>query len=206
MPGKNATGRLINKIIAQYSEAERQPRYRGNLFCIYFANKSEPVFVIGPHWQYALAMLVVTNFVVGVAVDTLKHDNWMHLPCLGALYAWDFLTVYLILINPGLSPRDPRVHTRQYLKSIEDNCQIYRLCNRCQLVQQQDGTYLHKSYFKLIEHCKFCDACVQGRDRHFQWLGKCIGGNMERYYGAYVFLSLCQVFSLIFSLLMFLGI
>ena len=131
VPGKNATGRLINKILAQYSQAERQPRYRGNLFCIYFASKSEPVFVIGPQWQYAIAMLVVTNFVVGAAVDTLKDDNWMHPVCLAALYAWDFLTVYLILINPGLSPRDPRVHTRQYLRHIEENSLIYKLCSRC---------------------------------------------------------------------------
>lgn len=46
------------------------------------------------------------------------------------------------------------------------------------------------AFIKLIDHCDQCDTCIQGKERHFQLLGKCIGGNMEKVFAPYVLLSL----------------
>ena len=81
------------------------------MLCFYFGQSTEPVIVIGPHWPYALVLVIVTNLFIGGPVATIKDSSWMFPIFVATLALWNLLTFYLILVNPGLSPTDPTIHT-----------------------------------------------------------------------------------------------
>ena len=110
--------------------------------CFYLGYNPEPIVVIGPHWPYALAMVFATNLLIGIPVATIKDSSWMFPIFVLTLLLWNLLTFYLILINPGLSPLDPHIHTKSYLRAIERHGLDYRVCDKCQLIQEEDGKYM----------------------------------------------------------------
>ena len=102
--------------------------------CFYFGESTEPSIVIGPHWRYALALVVATNAFIGIPIATIKDSSWMFPVFVATLVLWNLLTFYLILINPGLSPHDPHIHNKDYLRAIELHGLDYRVCDKCQII------------------------------------------------------------------------
>lgn len=109
-PLVSQTGMLIENIIKSFSDDAKYPRRRGNMLCFFYNNSGEPLFALGPGWKRALLLVIIINIGVGIGIDSLDHKSWIyHFLYLGMI-AWNIVTVYLILLNPGLAPRDPKIH------------------------------------------------------------------------------------------------
>lgn len=205
------TGALIQSIISIQKKSSKFPKQRGNTRCFWYADmfnnrNGEPMFVIGPNWKKSLFFITMINILVGIGIDSLDHGSWIfHFLYLGMIL-WNLASIYLIVLNPGLAPLDPNIHTKVYLREVAARNMITALCTTCNIIERQEGEFRMKGYCRTVEHCPQCDVCVEGHDHHNKWIGKCIGYKLQRLYTAYLVLSILQAFSFIFSLLMFLNL
>jgi hypothetical protein len=93
---------------------------RGNTTCymyndVFNNRNGEPMFVLGPTWKKSVVYMFLTNVGVGLGIDSLDHTSWIfHFLYVGMIF-WNLVTIYLIVLNPGLAPRDPGIHQKKYL-------------------------------------------------------------------------------------------
>ena len=80
---------------------------------MYFSN--EPVFAVGPQWKNSILYFVLVNIGVGIGIDHLDHDTWAYHTCYLTLMIWNLVTIYLVILNPGMAPRDPSIHSETYI-------------------------------------------------------------------------------------------
>jgi hypothetical protein len=101
-----------------FVEAQKEyPKYRGNVRCFYWdrINKSEPWLTFGPDWKYLGLQLFVINAIVLISINTLDHESWFFITFNCFLIAYDVSTIIFAFANPGLAPKDPWLHTLDYL-------------------------------------------------------------------------------------------
>jgi len=114
------TGALIESILNVYKSTAKYPRIRGNTTCYFYKDLSnkhngEPMFVLGPTWKLSILYMAIVNTGVGIGIDHLNHDSWMfHFLYIGMIF-WNIVSIYLVVLNPGLAPRDPAIHQSRYL-------------------------------------------------------------------------------------------
>ena len=126
---------MINNFLTFFKLEPRKPKYRGEMICYYNDSDSEPIIVIGPHWRYAVGCLLLIDLIVGILINSQKRAHWGYEFCSWTLILWNFLSVYLILANPGLSPRSPSVHDERYIRKLQAKNMVFKLCVRCKLIQ-----------------------------------------------------------------------
>jgi len=135
------TGALIDSIVKVQNESEKCPRKRGNMTCFVYNEvfnkiRGEPLFVLGPTWRKSMLYVLGVNILVGVGIDTLDHRTWVyHLLYIGMI-VWNLVTIYLIVLNPGLAPRDPSIHQKIYLQEISNRNMITCLCTTCNIIER----------------------------------------------------------------------
>lgn len=135
------TGALIESIIKVYKQSEKFPRIRGNTTCyvyngIFNKNHTEPLFVLGPTWKRSFAFVLIVNILVGIGIDSLSHDSWIFHFLYVGMILWNLVTIYLIVLNPGLAPRDPSIHQTKYLQEIAYRNLITCLCTTCNIIER----------------------------------------------------------------------
>lgn len=119
MPDFNDTGKMINLIFKMYKNSEKKPLWRGkNKIMLYTDSfsKTEPAFCLGPGWKYAMMVFIAVNVALGIVIDALTHESFMFHICLASLVIWDCMHLALVVTNPGIAPRDPNIHSDEYLK------------------------------------------------------------------------------------------
>ena len=126
--------------------------------------------------------------------------------CYLSVIGWDTLHVVLMVLNPGLAPLDPNIHSSEYLHQLQKANTSFRICSRCRIIERESGQFRNNGYCRTVDHCPWCDACVEGHDHHCKMIGKCIGKNNSRIYSVYLLFSILNSFSFLFSLMMTLGI
>lgn len=70
------------------------------------------MFVLGPSWKLSVLYMLVVNILVGIGIDSLRHDSWIFHVLYAGMILWNLVTIYLIVLNPGLAPRDHGIHTQ----------------------------------------------------------------------------------------------
>lgn len=117
VPDNNDTGKMINLIFKMYKNSSSKPLWRGKNKVLLYDNesKTEPALVLGPEWRYALWIFILVNIVVGIVIDQLTHKSFMFNVCLLSLFLWDCMHLILVISNPGIAPRDPYIHSDDYL-------------------------------------------------------------------------------------------
>eukprot|EP01070_Trichotokara_eunicae_P006678 Trichotokara_eunicae@DN508_c0_g1_i2.p1 len=120
--------------------------------------------VIGPHWKFAIALVVLQSIPSFVTLYLgLLHGG------VGAFFVVATqLTAFCLL---GLAILvDPGIVTDERVSTIEETNR--KTCEVC-LVRQRVGTV----------HCNYCDVCVKDYDHHCAWTSKCVGrGNVQIFY------------------------
>lgn len=112
------------------------------------------------------------------------------------------------MVNPGMIPRNPNVHGRDYLKHIASYDQMEHICTRCNLVKPYTNVRHSGKKIKFlgktkklgtpsnqkIFHCCACDVCYLGYDHHCIWCGKCVAkGNLHLFYAFLTMMSIMLV-------------
>lgn len=161
--GDSTTGELIKKIKEYYLTAEKRPRLRGNVKCYCYIN-NEPLFVIGPGFKRSILIFFAVTIGVGVGIDYLDHSTWAFHVMYVTLLLWIITTLYLILMNPGLAPLDPSIHSNGYLEELKLKNVITRLCMTCKCIERADAPFRKSAISKSVDHCLICNVCVEGHD------------------------------------------
>ena len=80
-----------------------------------------PKIVIGPDWNLALVKWVVMNILAAFTIFA-SWAKWKHnlaLTILGVSIVENFTFVLTVLMNPGLAPRNPEIHSQKHLKEVQ---------------------------------------------------------------------------------------
>jgi len=88
-------------------------------------------------------------------------------------------------MNPGLHPRNPKKHSKEYLQMICASEKTSRICAKCELIIGRGA--------KKAKHCEYCDVCIIGYDHHCVWSSKCIGRGNIFQFNAFLFLTVICV-------------
>lgn len=137
------------------------------MLCLLYNNsvsslKGEPVFVLGPGWARSMAQVILVDVFVSIGIDSLENSSVVyHLLYLG-MVAWNIVTCLLIMLNPGLAPRDPHIHTQTYLDEIAFRNLITMVCATCKIVERQVGAFRTTGYCRTVDHCQKCNVCIEG--------------------------------------------
>lgn len=83
-----------------------------------FYSEKEPIFTLGPDWPYSLAKLLMVNLLIGYCINSFKKESWFHYTFNWILFLWNIVFLLLILWNPGLAPREPKIHSLDWLKTL----------------------------------------------------------------------------------------
>ena len=82
----------------------------------------------------------------------------------------------------------------------------YKVCSRCRIIERENGQFRSHGMCRTVDHCPWCDVCIEGHDHHCKMIGKCVGKHNSRLYNVYLILSTAILFSIVFSLLMLMGV
>ena len=87
------------------------PLKLGNFYCLWYNQVGQPRIVLGPDYIFSLVELVALN---GIGAYVLHEIGWSHslvqLSGLIILLFQNICFLSTVLFNPGLAPRDPRIH------------------------------------------------------------------------------------------------
>ena len=111
-------------------------------------SKSEPILTLGPDWPYVAAKFLIINFIVGYSINTFEKTSWFHYIFEWVLFTWNILFVVLCLWNPGIAPKDPNVHSIEYLKKLQSNNHIFKICKKCNIIHRERAPGWYN-----IHHC-----------------------------------------------------
>ena len=78
----------------------------------------KPIITIGPDWKYVVAQILVINIIVSISISVLKKDSFAYHFNWCSLVVWNILLILMSLQDPGMSPRNPYIHTSQYLSRL----------------------------------------------------------------------------------------
>lgn len=103
-------------------KANPSPRKLGKTYCfLYDPVSNTPTIVIGPDWQFSIVKWIAMNslaaFTIFQSWASLKHN--LAFTILGISLAENFTFILTMLINPGLAPRNPQVHSQKYLNEVQ---------------------------------------------------------------------------------------
>ena len=114
------------------------------------------------------------------------------------LISQNIMFMLTVFGNPGMIPRNPNLHSAEYLKSIGDKEINGKICDKCQVIIPKGA--------KKVVHCDDCNVCVSNYDHHCVWCSKCIAGGNLYFFSCFLLLTvaglLCFWFNLV-SLLVF---
>ena len=70
----------------------------------------------------------------------------------------------------------------------------YNQCNICNCIYKKEEE-------KHVVHCEQCGVCVEGHDKHYFFVTKCIGGKNGILFKVWTFSSIILCWSIFFSLI-----
>jgi len=133
----------------------------GNSLSFFGDEKGNPLIILGPHWPCPLAVCIIfSSFFFWVSIffrKLISYNSYL----IGFILYFIFLISYILTatLNPGY----PK-HDEETLFNKNKNKTGY--CTVCKI---------WISLEKKTQHCNFCNICIEGRDHHCPWTGKCIG-------------------------------
>jgi len=133
----------------------------GKTFAFFGDKDGNPLLIIGPHYPlFLFFMLLLTFFYFGVLSFFWRSISPKVKIMIIIFYIIFFVSyVYTAIINPGYPKHNLESRTGEPKNK-------FKFCNICKM-------YVNKE--KLTFHCEECHICIEGRDHHCAWCGKCIG-------------------------------
>lgn len=188
------------------------PDYRGNTICLFYQN-NEPLITIGPNYKFSLLEIFLTNILMYFALVARSKIQFLWHVSIIVVVLKNVSFLLVVLVNPGLLPRDPNLHNRGRLRHISEFDQSGELCDQCDIIKPNPVEVNLNSKCKNpirklinslkiqttpkgtnIRHCHICDVCVDGYDHHCMWSGKCIGrGNIKFFFIYLGMLLVCGI-------------
>ena len=152
------------------------------------------------------------NSLVGSAVDCLRHETYMYHVCWAGLVVHNIIYCAIVLVNPGVSPRNPNMHSETYLRTVAARNHYFRICKTCKIIHRDPTTLKDKKHLNFVispiyyntHHCEDCNVCVEGHETHFLPIGKCVGVNNLWLFNLMLVTYIWCAFSFIFGLLQWL--
>ena len=92
------------------------PWRRGNVICFGYIN-DEPLFTIGPDYKMSLLELFLTNLLMFLVTRT-SHIKQLWYLSIVVIAIKNLTFILTCTLNPGMIPRNPNTHTKDYLKHI----------------------------------------------------------------------------------------
>jgi hypothetical protein len=147
----------------------------GKTYTFFGDKDGNPLLIIGPQYPlFIFFMILLSFFYFGVLSFFWKNISISVKIVLIIIYIIYFISyVYTAIINPGYPKHNLDSRTGEPKNK-------YKFCNICKM-------YVNKE--KLTFHCEECHICIEGRDHHCAWCGKCIGKR-----------NLCSFYIWLFSL------
>ena len=158
----------------------------GKTFTFFGDKDGNPLLIIGPHYPlFLLFMLLLTFFYFGVLSFFWLNISTKVKIIIIIFYIIYFISyVYTAIINPGYPKHNLESRTGEPKNK-------FRFCNICKM-------YVNKE--KLTFHCEECHICIEGRDHHCAWCGKCIGKrNLTSFY-IWLFSLMGLIFAMTFGM------
>ena len=158
----------------------------GKTFTFFGDKDGNPLLIIGPHYPlFLLFMLLLTFFYFGVLSFFWLNISTKVKIIIIIFYIIYFISyVYTAIINPGYPKHNLESRTGEPKNK-------FRFCNICKM-------YVNKE--KLTFHCEECHICIEGRDHHCAWCGKCIGKrNLISFY-IWLFSLMGLIFAMTFGM------
>ena len=133
----------------------------GKTFTFFGDKDGNPLLIIGPHYPlFLLFICLLTFFYYGVLSFFWLFISTKVKIIIIIFYIIYFVSyVYTAIINPGYPKHNLESRTGEPKNK-------FRFCSICKM-------YVNKE--KLTFHCDECHICIEGRDHHCAWCGKCIG-------------------------------
>ena len=133
----------------------------GKTFTFFGDKDGNPLLIIGPHYPlFLLFICLLTFFYYGVLSFFWLFISTKVKILIIIFYIIFFISyVYTAIINPGYPKHNLESRTGEPKNK-------FRFCSICKM-------YVNKE--KLTFHCEECHICIEGRDHHCAWCGKCIG-------------------------------
>ena len=133
----------------------------GKTFTFFGDKDGNPLLIIGPHYPlFLFFMILLTFFYFGVLSLFWKGISTKVKIIIIIFYIIYFVSyVYTAIINPGYPKHNLESRTGEPKNK-------FKFCNICKM-------YVNKE--KQTFHCEECHICIEGRDHHCAWCGKCIG-------------------------------
>lgn len=142
---------------------------------------------IGPHWPCSVVMLCIIYWMGMQGFHKASEDDDMDKKRMALTALSTLLFLLCALRNPGIFEADGS----QVILAVEGGMAALprRWCDVCR----------HERLEK-VEHCPFCQVCVEGLDHHCPWMGKCIGKkNLCNFYSflCVSFASLAYIYAVV---------
>jgi len=139
------------------------PKLNYGKYITFFYINNEPLFAIGPDYNYFLILFLINIFFAIFLLWIIWENSFLFIKILGIILIIIQIFSYLITstINPGLPKRK-----YQYYATHPQKNNNYRQCNFCKLWVRTNI---------LTIHCYECNCCIEGQDHHCQWISKCVG-------------------------------
>ena len=70
------------------------------------------------------------------------------------LIAYDIVHIGIIVINQGMAPKNPHIHSMEYLMQIQSKNQLEKICKRCYIIEREDGEFRYATdMHRNVKHC-----------------------------------------------------
>ena len=158
----------------------------GKTFTFFGDKDGNPLLIIGPHYPlFLLFICLLTFFYYGVLSFFWLFISTKVKILIIIFYIIFFISyVYTAIINPGYPKHNLESRTGEPKNK-------FRFCSICKM-------YVNKE--KLTFHCDECHICIEGRDHHCAWCGKCIGKrNLISFY-IWLFSLMGLIFAMTFGM------
>ena len=150
----------------------------GNSFAFFGDIYGDPKIIIGPHWPLYILVVSFISYGIPFIYNRFGQLFNIYLKIIGIIIYHIFLIsyTYTALINPGFPKHDIDSITGEPRKK-------FYYCNVCKLWANKE---------KKTMHCNDCNICIEDRDHHCPWTGKCIG---YKNYKSFIIFC-CSIFTL----------
>ena len=158
----------------------------GKMLAFNFDKKTYiPKFCIGPHWYLTITL----NFVVLIFEIILYISIVRKIATILIIIFILFSILILIIIN-----RTALINPGIVLNKIKGK-NDYGYCSICNV---------YYNPYDQVEHCGFCGVCIDKRDHHCVWIGKCVGRkNILSFYMMIAFTAIFYLYIIICTLIFY---
>ena len=134
--------------------------------CLYI--KKYPIISFGKNIVYPLLLILFVCLIYLIVWIFFFNESQNSLKKLFNYFFVAYLISHIlsIFINPGIPSFNYHQISLHDLKQNPSNRFNYSKCKKCNLCYRLKDN---------IGHCKECNICYFGYDRHFFWIGHCIG-------------------------------